>query len=933
MNTIKNLFQQAQLAEAAYTNFAGNANPVDALTTGDSKFSQAQATAFVAQWEVVDQYSASGLFGLTDGSGFSGTVFRNKTTGEYSFALRGTLGATDLLADAGDVLADGIALNQVVDMYNYWQSLNHTGSYQAVQLNTLTLETAALRAAYLISPVAGLAYEATLCLSSGIIIDNPSHAVRTIQFVDSSQLSNARLQNGSGVLAGTAGVSVDGHSLGGHLAMAFSRLFPNATNGVVAVNGAGFNFANSNVNALFAALDGAPGFDAGKITNVIGSAAMNLVSQDWLFLQQPAGRNEIYTESASLGNTVGHGSGQMTDSLAVYNLLATLDPTLNTAPNGLQTITDILKASSNIAANTLESVVSALGKLFNISSAMVTGNAFDTDRNKLYTALNDICAALPASGLSLVAADSSILNSAKATTPEAIAYRYALVSANPFALLGADYSAHNANGELDLYDPATGLGNLTEQYLADRSGYLTAKLRDNTVDSASSTLRDVRYRDLATNTTLNPISTELRKVTFGGAADEGFSGGNGNDSLYGGGGIDTLDGGAGNDYIEGNTGNDDLTGGAGNDTLLGGAGNDTYHVGEGNDTILDSDGLGKIYLGADLLDGGESKDGGHTWISSDGKHTYALVSGDMNTADGATIKIDGSLTVQHYHAGELGLNLGNTAPIEPTRTIAGDLAWKQFGTAANGEPIYEKDDLGNYIVDPGQPRVMADILNGSSGNDAIYGGAAIAAAQAIANGNTDTATGQQDDWLTGHSGDDTLIAGAGDDALCGGGGSDLLIAGAGGDFILGDADYTAGANWSVAVQSGGFTFQPVSGNPDPADSGNDIIYAGSGNDRVWAGSGNDVALGEGGDDMLAGEGGEDFLDGGMGNDALYGGAGSDALYGGAGDDNLYGDARANYLDGGDGQDYLKGVLFWRSKCEAANDAYYHDKEQPVRWAA
>ena len=38
----------------------------------------------------------------------------------------------------------------------------------------------------------------------------------------------------------------------------------------------------------------------------------------------------------------------MTDSLALYNLFAQLDPTLNTNPNGLQTITDILKASSNV---------------------------------------------------------------------------------------------------------------------------------------------------------------------------------------------------------------------------------------------------------------------------------------------------------------------------------------------------------------------------------------------------------------------------------------------------------------------------------------------------------------------------------------------------------------------------------------------------------
>lgn len=272
MNTIQDLFQQAQLAEAAYANFAAHpGDPQAALQDqgNNMHFSESQATAFVAQWAVVDQLPDTS-------SGFSGTLFQDKATGQYTFSLRGTAGGTDLAADVGDVFLDGIALDQVVDMYNYWQSLTHVGVYQAVQLNTLAAETAALQAAYLVSPAAGLAYEATL-RANGNIIDNPSHTVRTIQTVASSQLSDAGLQTGTGQLPETAVVNVDGHSLGGHLAMAFSRLFPSATNSVVAVNGAGFNLADTNVDALFTALGGAPGFDTSKMTNVVGSAAMNVV--------------------------------------------------------------------------------------------------------------------------------------------------------------------------------------------------------------------------------------------------------------------------------------------------------------------------------------------------------------------------------------------------------------------------------------------------------------------------------------------------------------------------------------------------------------------------------------------------------------------------------------------------------------------------------
>ncbi len=55
MNTIQDLFQQAQLAQAAYANFAGmNVSTTtqaieDALTTGGSNFSVTQATAFAAR--------------------------------------------------------------------------------------------------------------------------------------------------------------------------------------------------------------------------------------------------------------------------------------------------------------------------------------------------------------------------------------------------------------------------------------------------------------------------------------------------------------------------------------------------------------------------------------------------------------------------------------------------------------------------------------------------------------------------------------------------------------------------------------------------------------------------------------------------------------------------------------------------------------------
>mgnify|MGYP001343542512 CR=1 FL=1 len=54
-----------------------------------------------------------------------------------------------------------------------------------------------------------------------------------------------------------------------------------------------------------------------------------------------------------------------------------------------------------------------------------------------------------------------------------LAYRYALKELNPFVVFGVDYdAAHNANGELELYNPETGQGELTEQWIHDRGYFL-----------------------------------------------------------------------------------------------------------------------------------------------------------------------------------------------------------------------------------------------------------------------------------------------------------------------------------------------------------------------------------------------------------------------------------------------------------------------------
>ena len=265
------LFEQAQLSEASYV-FLENSigDQTDLETSLRSDFSAIQAAEFVKHWRVANHQRNTE-------SGFSATLFESlDRPGEYTFAVRGTESLTrdprDLLyTDGGDIVADGVALDQIVDLYNYWHKLTaaENASYQIASLTALGTETILLKAAYAISPVARLAYEAVLRQRSDVVIDNPTHTVRTVTFTTSSQAD--------GVGLSAASINVTGHSLGGHLAAAFTRLFPEANPTAYTINGAGFQVTNSNVGRLFDMLAGHPtSFDPSRILNVYGDKAPNL---------------------------------------------------------------------------------------------------------------------------------------------------------------------------------------------------------------------------------------------------------------------------------------------------------------------------------------------------------------------------------------------------------------------------------------------------------------------------------------------------------------------------------------------------------------------------------------------------------------------------------------------------------------------------------
>ncbi len=188
--------------------------------------------------------------------------------------------------------------------------------------------------------------------------------------------------------------------------------------------------------------------------------------------------------------------------------------------------------------------------------------------------------------------------------------------------------------------------------------------------------------------------------------------------------------------------------------------------------------------------------------------------------------------------------------------------------------------------------LLADYINGGSGNDKIYGD-------------------KGNDKLFGDKGKDRLYGGDGKDRIDGGKHNDIIKGGKHNDKIKGGDghDKIFGGKHHDRVK-GGKHNDKIKGEHGKdklyGEHGNDKIFGGHHNDYIDGGIGNDILYGGNHNDIIKGGSGNDYLYGDSGHDRLYGGSGHDRLYGGSGNDKLYGDNGNDYLDGGYGNDTLSG---------------------------
>jgi trimeric autotransporter adhesin len=970
-STVNFLSQRISTAVASYGLLLRN-DWQSRLTAPDGpvKFTDTQAAIFISQYDLVDQQQN------VDYNGFSATVFRDKA-GHAVIAMRGTesnsfsqvifdLTATDGLSIGGN----GFANTQAVEMMRYYRRLTTAGG-QAVQYSiTQQWQMFAISNSLLV-PLALISPTLTAVLAAKFALFQAELAK------DKGVVPPAGSPSAS-VLSPDEKVDVTGHSLGGHLALLFARLFPNNTDEVVTLNAPGLFPQGDYALASF----GFPKTNESNITRIEADGdPVSEIGTVW-----PGYRLRIAQENNSEAAAVldNHSSSKGNDALSLMALMAKLD---TQKANDAVGLSQLLRGSANTAAPTYENALDSIRRALLGDTTVDTEVSFgekDPKRKNLYDNMDTLAKSVAfvalAGKVQLTAASSSLGNSAR----NDFAALLALKTLSPIALkavAGSDSAVEtvlaNANNlsyvdwladkNLTPAQRGKGLENYSDTWMRDRGAMLGAVVSKNIGNEAYATTNSTlglnsssTYSDANSAITLNSgdpaAAGGLAKVAFGGDKVDAITGGTRDDHLYGGAGNDTLSGGAGSDYLEGNAdndtlngddggdmlvggaGNDILNGGKGNDTLIGGNGNDVYNFDAefGNDTIVDADALGVLQFGGAPLPEGRAVQGlDNAWEDAQREYVFTLAAGSAGSNDliigkraspGAT-KVVGTITVRGWQQGQLGISLSQTKldTTPTTKTFVGGYIKK----VKDDKVTYVIGTDTNYVSDGADP-TSDDILAGGATADKISGGA----------------------------GNDLLLAGPGDDELDGGEGSDVILGGSGSDRISGGAgdDFIEGSGWPqgwygparvdtpAPVATGvelarGFGWVAYL-SPSTSGSGKDLIVtpftaqvandspnyidAGAGNDYVTAGTGNDVVWGGDGNDQVDGMAGADVIFGGDGDDKLFGDGTIDPNYLGYtaavnhGDDVLIGGNGNDTIYGQGGNDHLYGG--------AGNDLLFGDDQ-------
>ncbi|MBE7418530.1 MAG: hypothetical protein HS128_12435 [Ideonella sp.] len=854
MTTINDAFINALLADASY---------VDALPpelTGPAlaerltlRMTPSLATFIGQSFTVIKQ--AGGF-----ASGFEATIWRGNAGTPYAsqtfVSMRGTQElAEDLSADA-DLMVSGLATDQLVDMVNWWLRETTPASQSVAQIVR--------------SPV-------------------------------SQHFASGLPAQGTGGLVGIGAIkSVNGHSLGGYLATAFSRIFGAGwpIEAVNTFNSAGFRRVQSgNIDVAFAEIAARVGTGlslagfANAQNNYYAVNGVNFTTNDWdpVGFQQYGVRIGLYQEDkpdGPAGFLGSHPIYKLTGVLALGAALERLDPSMDFGRLG-----SLVSAGSNDMSASYESVLDGVRRVLAMDyvstpvgdvSGGTTGPQ-PQSRVALHQTLVDLQAS-PSFGalLGKLRLDPSSGNLA-AKARNDFAALASLITLSPVVLAATDgnqgaldatlrtvwgqtYLDWEADKSMPQADRDAGMLTFSDQWIADRALLVAAvglqnqrdivtgqEVYDSTVPAGKRYEFQYYGGTPRAGETQPPLQTlayartsQVTSPQFIAFGDDTANLVQGTpnlfaDHLYGAAGNDSITGLAGADHLEGNAGADTLDGGSGNDTLLGGTDDDFLEGSTGADTLLGG-------AGSDTYFFNTAGWGDDVIIDSDGQGSLRVPGYDAGLPQGKrqpngkyeTPTQDVTYTVQQ---------------ITPTRK---DL-YIEFANRADTITIrnWSPGALGITLDDSIAPLVPNYVDTGDAQPNRL-----------TAFHDPDGAGPLEGEYVR----DVSLAGGQGDDTVLGYIGNDILQGGAGSDIVLGEA--------SVIVVT-----SPPAGEP-----GDDRIF-GDGEVEI------DSAIAQGNvqtpsgvkGDWLGGEDGDDAIVGSAGHDVLMGGRGSDLLVGGAGDDDLNGD--------------------------------------------
>jgi hypothetical protein len=642
MNTISETYVNSLLADAAYVNLHDGNSNADPLLVGTrlttviaARLTRPQAEYITANFEVVTQE-------LSPIGGFDATVWRikpnsalagpsNENAGKVYVSMRGTQSATDL-ADDVELAVKGVPTDQIVAMVNWWlRETAQAGPNTALQIASETL-----------------------------YLDGSTPPVEIgARFVAAPRVGGTGLLFGQSSIAG-----VNGHSLGGYLATAFTRLFGANVQSASTFNSAGFNnLQASSINTAYNQITQLIGSGLGlasfaevtpKQTNFFGENGVNFTTNSLADISMPGfnqygsrvGLNQEELLGGDLGPFNNHSMYKLTDFLALGAALEKLDPTLT-----LSQINGWIKAGSNDIKASYEGLLDGLRRaLFGntITATPASDNADSPNRVQYHANLKSVVDAIASPGgalqdlqgrATLSVATTSLATTAKtdfaaflslnALSPVVISTTDAAAIAALKTANSALSTAWTADNNARLYGDTSKVFDYSDNWYADRAAMLSAIATRNHEDAtnliAPNPSRGLvggrQFRDLTSGTTLT-VGTDVptnQQIVFGSAGDEtgasALNGGSQSDRLYGGAGNDTLNGMGGNDYLEG------------------GSGADIYNFSGtfGQDTVVDAGGVGEIRIDGDIIRGGKLLVGSDKlWISDDDKYKFVqLDNGDL----------------------------------------------------------------------------------------------------------------------------------------------------------------------------------------------------------------------------------------------------------------------------------------------------------------